>query len=156
MSTDHFSHLPGSFFKEVRSEETLLVCIAMYRELWINYFYLFNSYYWNSSLILLFSYSSLILYYYSLDIIISIIHLIPVSDFSQSHLECYMKLVADTSIFLRIVLLRNNIKIKTASHPTTHLYLNMDGHYRMVHMADTCGMISYLSFYHWFISCFIS
>lgn len=77
---------------------------------------------------------------------ISIIHLIPGSDFSQSHLERYMKLVADALIFLRIVLLRNNIKIQTVSRPTTHLYLNMDGHYQIIPMADTCGMISYLCF----------
>lgn len=123
-----------------------LVCISMYRELWINYIYLFNSYYWNSSLCYTNIKNSLDLY----------IWLLSISDFSQSHLECYMKLVADRSIFLRIILLRNNIKIKTASHSTTHFYLNRDGHYQMVHMADTCGMISYLSFYYWFISCFTS
>lgn len=83
---------------------------------------------------------------------ISIIHLIPVSDFSQSHLECYMKSVADVLIFLTILVLRNNIKIPPDSHPTSQLNLNTDGHYQVIPVDDSHRIISYLCFCHWFLS----
>lgn len=87
---------------------------------------------------------------------IAIIHLTPVSDFFRSHLECYMKSVADVSIFPRILLLRKNIKIPADSHPTSQLNLNVDGHYQVVPADDSCGIISYLCFCHWFLSSSIS
>lgn len=126
--------MPGAFFSEAWFEETLVTSLYCNVQGAID-----------ELLVLV---EQLIVGLGLCDIPISIIRLIPVSDFSQSHFECYMKLVADALVFLRIVLLRNNIKIPRVSHPTTHLYLNMDGHYQMIPMDHTCGIISYLCFCH--------
>lgn len=138
MSMAHFSHLLGAFFNEVWFEQTLD-----------------TSSYWNirgATDNLLVFVEQLIVGIVLCAIPITTIHLILVSDFSQSHLECYTKSVAGALIFLRILLLRNNIKIPPDSHPTNQLNLNMIGHYQVIPVGDSCGIISYLCFCDWFLS----
>ena len=130
MSMAHFSRLPSAFFNEVWFEQTLVTSLYCNVQGAID------------KLLVLVEQSTVGIVLCTIPI--AIIHLIPASDFSQSHLECYIKSVADALILLRILLLRNNIKIPPDSHPTSQQNLNMDGHYQVIPVDDSCGIISYL------------
>lgn len=95
MSMSHFGHLSGTFFKKVWFEQTFNTSLYCDVKVAID-----------KLLVLV---EQLTVGIVSIPITIS--HLIPIPDFSQSHIDSYMKSVADTLTFLIILLLRNKIKI---------------------------------------------
>lgn len=131
MSMADFSNLLGAFLNEVWFELSLVAtCTAVYRELWINYLYLLNSQPLRLSSVL---YQQQLLTW---SLFLTFL----------SHLECYMTSMEDALIFLKV--LRNNIKIPSDSHSTSQINLNMNGHYQVIPVYLSCGIVSCLWFCH--------